>query len=53
MKRSRQSANAFQLRREATADPVADYRGSAEYRRAMAGVRVRRAVEAAGGSVAV
>ncbi|MDW8327155.1 MAG: hypothetical protein RMK99_11350 [Anaerolineales bacterium] len=50
MKRSRQSANAFRLRCEATADPVSDYRGSVEYRRAMAGVLVRRAVEAVGGA---
>jgi CO/xanthine dehydrogenase FAD-binding subunit len=32
----------------AIGDPPADYRGSAEYRRAMAGVMVRRALAEAG-----
>jgi CO/xanthine dehydrogenase FAD-binding subunit len=44
------TANILQRAAEAAvanADPVADYRGSAEYRRAMAGVLVRRAVEMA------
>lgn len=50
------TANVLQRAAEAAvahADPAADYRGGAEYRRAMAGVLVRRAVEAIEGAVAV